>query len=92
MGRVLLKFLSIKKKNVKLVSPSFALEIDKKDANILYQIKAFFDVGSIAIRKSNGQVIYTVASVKDLMEVIIPHFIKYPLLTKKKTLCYLNQL
>lgn len=65
------------------ISPSFVLEVHEKDANILYQIKSYFDVGSISIRKSNGQVIYTVASVKDLEQKIIPHFVKYPLLTKK---------
>lgn len=32
--------------------------------------------------KSTG--IYSVQSLKDLTEVIIPHFIKYPLLTKKQ--------
>ena len=65
------------------ISPSFVIEVHEKDANILYQIKSYFDVGNISIRKSNGQVIYTVASVKDLEQKIIPHFVKYPLLTKK---------
>jgi len=32
--------------------------------------------------KSTG--IYSVQSLKDLTEVIIPHFIKYPLLTQKQ--------
>lgn len=45
--------------------PTFTIELPKKDASILYKIKAYFGVGSLNIRKSNGQLIYTVASVKD---------------------------
>lgn len=45
--------------------------------------KSFFFVGSLNIRKSNKQIIYTVGSVKDLMDVIIPHIDNYPLITKK---------
>jgi hypothetical protein len=67
------------------VIPYFTLEVHEKDGSLLYDIKAFFGVGSISIRKSNGQIIYTVGSVKDLMEVIIPHFTKYPLITKKSS-------
>jgi hypothetical protein len=65
------------------VIPTFTIELHKKDAIILYQIKAYFGVGSLNIRRSNGQLNYTVASVKDLMEVIIPHFSKYPVITQK---------
>jgi hypothetical protein len=64
------------------VIPTFTIEIHKKDASILYKIKAYFGVGSLNIRRTKGQLIYTVASVKDLMEVIIPHFSKYPLITQ----------
>jgi hypothetical protein len=62
------------------VIPTFTIELHKKYANILYKIKAYFRVGSLNIRRSNVQLNYTIASVKDLMEVIIPHFSKYPLL------------
>lgn len=55
------------------VIPTFTIELHKKDASILSQIKSYFGVGSLHIRKSNGQIIYTVGGVKDLMEVIIPH-------------------
>jgi hypothetical protein len=34
--------------------------------------------------KKSGICIYSVASKKDLNNVIIPHFIKYPLLTQKR--------
>jgi hypothetical protein len=39
-------------------------------------------VGVLSIRK-NGKAVYYVQSFKDLIDVIIPHFINYPLLTNK---------
>ena len=47
-------------------------------------LKSFFGVGSLRINKKNGSVIYSVQSVKDLVNVIIPHFDKYLLVTNKK--------
>jgi len=41
-------------------------------------------VGNLVSSKSNGFVIYSVKSVKDIYSVIIPHFCKYPLLTQKQ--------
>lgn len=41
-------------------------------------------MGTIRIDTINKTVKYSVDSHKDLMNVIIPHFIKYPLLTKKR--------
>ena len=41
-------------------------------------------MGKITIRKKDGSAYFTVKSVKDLVNVIIPHFDKYPLLTKKQ--------
>jgi len=72
-----LEFPSIEKKDCKTgwwVIPTFTIELPKKDASILYKIKAQFGVGSLNIRKSKGLLFFTVASVKDKMEVIIPHF------------------
>ena len=55
-----------------------------KDLLLLKQIQSFFGVGSIIVRKSNNQVIFTVTSIKDLTIKIIPHFEKYPLITQKR--------
>lgn len=68
------------------ISPSFSIELHKKDIAILYMIKTFFNAGSIIERVRHGKpsAIYSVQSVKILYENIIPHFYKYPLLTKKK--------
>ena len=48
------------------------------------KIQSYFKVGKIVTRTRDNQVIYAVKSVKELNEVIIPHFTKYPLLTQKR--------
>lgn len=55
-----------------------------KDIVLLKKIQSFFGVGNITIRKKDGAIFYTVQSIKDLTNVIIPHFLKYPLLSKKR--------
>lgn len=85
-GEASYKVSIYKKKECKTgwwVIPTFTIEVHEKDAILLNQIKTFFGVGTINVRKKNNQVIYTVGGVKDLVEVIIPHFLKYPLLTQK---------
>jgi len=66
------------------VRPSFAIELNDRDIHLLNLLKSFFGVGSLRINKKNGSVIYSVQSVKDLVNVIIPHFDKYLLVTNKK--------
>ena len=51
------------------------------DVNILYQIKSFFGVGNIYLRPSYNKAVYRVNKISDLINVIIPHFNAYPLLT-----------
>jgi hypothetical protein len=48
---------------------------------LLNRIKSFFGAGNIRINKINSSAIYSVESFKDLTNVIIPHFLKYPLIT-----------
>jgi hypothetical protein len=68
------------------INPSFSIELHKKDIDILYMIKGFFNSGSIIERVRDGKptAIYSVQSIKILYENIIPHFKKHPLLTQKK--------
>jgi hypothetical protein len=66
------------------VQPSFSIGLHAKDLALLNRIQSFFGVGKISIRKSDGSVHYNVASLKDLINVIIPHFNKYPLITQKQ--------
>jgi hypothetical protein len=65
--------------------PAFSIELKDKDLDLLYKIQAFFkNIGKIHKIKSKDHVVYTVSSIKELEEIIIPHFIKYPLLTVKR--------
>jgi len=78
---------TISKSNSKrgwVITPSFSIELHRKDIALLKRIQSFFGVGKIITRSRDNQVIYAVKSLKELHNVIIPHFIKYPLLTQKK--------
>ena len=64
------------------VQAIFSIGLHKKDISLLQKIQS--GVSTIRINKSNNMVHYTVAAQKELIEVIIPHFLKYPLLTEKQ--------
>jgi hypothetical protein len=59
-----------------------------RDLALLKQLKAFFGVGNIYTNK-DGTSVYTVQSLSDLSNVIIPHFLAYPLITQKHADFYL---
>jgi hypothetical protein len=65
-----------------------------KNLVLLQQIQAFFGIKNIFIGKYYS--IYSVKSIKDLINIIIPHFLfkdKYPLITQKELIFYfLNKL
>ena len=50
---------------------------------LLKQIKSFFGVGEISLDNKRKAVAYRVSSIEVLINSIIPHFYKYPLLTQK---------
>ena len=65
---------------------SFEINLHSKDILILNQIKDYFGVGSVTNRPTRNLCVYGVARVTkpdDLIKVIIPHFIKYPLISHK---------
>lgn len=65
--------------------PAFSIELKDKDLDLLYKIQTFFKgVGKIHKIKDKGHAVYTVSSISELEEVIVPHFVKYPLLTVKR--------
>jgi hypothetical protein len=65
------------------VETLFVIGFDKKDLNLLILLKDYFKgVGNISTSKDSVR--YTVGSINDLVNVIIPHFKNYPLITKKK--------
>jgi LAGLIDADG endonuclease len=50
----------------------------------LLQIQNFFcGIGSINQRNNKKAILYSVNVIKDLSNIIIPHFENFPLLTKK---------
>lgn len=66
------------------VRPSFSVHLHKKDLTLLKQIQSFFaGVGSISVSKKETA-LYSVKSLKDLTNIIIPHFLQYPLITQKQ--------
>jgi hypothetical protein len=62
----------------------FSIELKGADLALLNKIQTFFGIGSIRIDKRYGHYLYSVSSLKDLINVIIPHFDKYQLLTQKR--------
>lgn len=67
------------------INPVFTISLNSRDTNLLNQIKNFFGVGKITKRNRDGAVYYSVNSIKELNNIIIPHFEKYPLLTQKRS-------
>jgi len=44
-------------------------------------LQDFFKTGSVNINKTRHSVSYSVKSIKNITNIIIPHFLKYKLLT-----------
>jgi hypothetical protein len=62
----------------------FKIGLNEQDLNLLMQIQNFFGgVGQITYDTTHKAWTYRVSNVKDLLNVIIPHFIYYPLLSQK---------
>lgn len=64
--------------------PEFRIELHNRDTFLLRNIQSYFGIGIISERENLNKVIYSVQSYKDIINKIIPHFDKYPLITKKK--------
>jgi len=64
-----------------VIQPAFQIGLHKKDFDLLRKIQAFWGVGEIYHKEESCN--YIVQSLKGL-NVIINHFEKYPLLTKKR--------
>jgi hypothetical protein len=65
------------------VQPVFQIHLGSKDLELLKKIQLFFGVGKVSIGK-DGSAIYYVNSIKELKNVVVPYFIKYPLITQKQ--------
>lgn len=65
------------------IHPSFAVSLNIKDSNLIHSLQSFFGVGKVKQDKSNNAITYYVNSLEDLLNVIIPFFSKYSLLSQK---------
>lgn len=66
------------------VRPSFSISQNEKNLGILKKIRQHFGCGNIRYSKKDRSYKFEVRNVKELMNKIIPHFVKYPLISKKK--------
>ena len=70
-----------KKKDTKLgwsITPIYSITLNKKDLQLLERIQHFFGVGTITVRNKDNCYIFSVQSIKHIVNAIIPHFEKYP--------------
>ena len=82
-----IRFVALKDKKLSwAVNPVFGIELHEKDFFLLKQIQTFFGVGTIIhrVRNGNPSSIYSVQSITDLQNIIMPHFKNYPMLTQKQ--------
>ena len=66
------------------VRTSFEINLHEKDKEILYKIQSYFGVGAIYHRPDRKKSVYRVSNVNYIKDIIIPHFTKYPLISKKR--------
>jgi len=60
------------------------IKMHKKDRALIQSIKGFFgDIGYVSKPNNSSTVEFRVSTLKDLVDVILPHFDNYPLVTKK---------
>lgn len=73
----------IKRNSGRYIEAIFQITLHQKDTELLLQIQQFF--GGVGSVRKSGKESYTltVSSRKQLLDTIIPHFDKYPLLSQK---------
>ena len=79
--------LNVKHKNnlnKRYIMPIFSIQLHIRDKDLLLEIKSFFkDVGKIYIYKK--AIMYRVRKLDDITNIIIPHFDRFPLISKKQS-------
>uniref|UniRef100_A0A896Z6G7 LAGLIDADG endonuclease n=1 Tax=Coniophora puteana TaxID=80637 RepID=A0A896Z6G7_9AGAM len=66
------------------IKPTFRISLHYKDKHLLTKIQDFFGVGNINLYPEAGVSMYTIGKLEDIINVIIPHFLNYPLITQKQ--------
>lgn len=61
-----------------------SFNVSQKDPSLLYLLKRTLKCGIIKVRKADGLCSFDVTTPKDVIEIIIPFFSKYPLISKSK--------
>jgi hypothetical protein len=79
-----IKFTPSKNKVGWIVQPVFCIELQLRDLALIKAVQKFFGVGRLLINNKKNTVSFSVQSVKELNKSVIPHFIKYSLLTQKR--------
>ena len=64
------------------VLPEFTVVQHKRDVQVLYALKGYFDCGVVRVNHDD-RMAYRVRSKEHLLTHIVPFFIKHPLKTKK---------
>ena len=64
------------------VLPEFTVVQHERDVQVLYALKAYFGCGVVRVNHGD-RMAYRVRKSKDLLEIIVPFFMKHPLKTKK---------
>jgi hypothetical protein len=65
------------------VRPSFALSLNEKDRLLLEELRGYFGCGAIRRSKADRTFKYESRSAGELVEHIVPHFKRYPLVGSK---------
>lgn len=65
------------------INLKFSIHMSLRDADLLHSVHQFFNVGIVTISTKTNSVYYEVTGLNNL-QIIIDHFLKYPLITTKK--------
>ena len=66
------------------VRPGFSVSQNGDRAEVLHAIKAYFGCGSIRPDRSDKTLKWETRRLEDILERVIPHFERYPLLSGKR--------
>jgi len=63
--------------------PSFSVSQNADRAQLLYMLQERWGCGSIRPDRSDNTIKFEIRNLKDLVETVVPHFLRYPLLSSK---------
>ena len=66
------------------VRPSFSVSQNRDRAEVLYALQAYFGCGSIRPDRSDKTLKWETRKLDEIVERVVPHFIRYPLLSAKQ--------